>query len=87
MNLYTVYILKSKLYNRYYIGCTSNVNKRIKCHNSGKNKSTKPYKPWDLIYNETFKDKKTAFKREWYLKHPKGYIEKLNIIKKYGEVA
>ena len=32
-------------------------------------------------------DKSEAFKREWYLKHPAGYLEKLKIIKNFGGVA
>ncbi len=30
---------------------------------------------------ETFENKKEAFKREWHLKHSKGYIDKIEIIK------
>ena len=71
----------------YYIGCTTDVEKRVEEHNLGKTKSTKSYRPWHLIYKEEFFDKYKAYKREWYLKHPVGYIEKLNIIKKYGGVA
>ena len=84
---YFVYLLQSCKNNRYYIGCTVNCKKRLFEHNAGKNKSTNPYKPWKLIYYEKFSDKKLAFKREWHLKHPKGYLEKLEIIKKYGEIA
>jgi len=40
-----------------------------------------------LIYIEEYKDKKLAYKREWHLKHPVGYQEKLGIIRKFGEVA
>ena len=83
---YFVYILKSQKTNRFYIGCTANLEERLKKHNLGKTKSTKPYRPWMLFYKEEFDDKKNAYKREWHLKHPKGYLEKINIIK-HGEVA
>jgi len=69
------------------IGCTTDIDKRLKEHNSGKTKSTKPYIPWKLIYSEKFNNKMKAYKREWFLKHPKGYLSKLDIIKKSGEVA
>lgn len=82
-----MYILKSQVVNRFYIGCTTNLEKRLEEHNSGRTRSTKPFKPWKIIYCERFLDKNEAFKREWHLKHPKGYLEKLEIIKKYGEVA
>jgi len=78
---YHVYILKSCVCERYYIGCTSDLEKRIIVHNSGGTKSTKPYRPWKIIYSENFSDKHQAYKREWYLKHPSGYLEKLKIIK------
>jgi len=84
---YKVYILKSCYKEKYYIGCTSDLQNRIKEHNSGKTKSTKSYKPWKIIYTESFKNKKEAYKREWHLKHPKGYLEKIEIIKKFGSVA
>ncbi|MFA5021926.1 MAG: GIY-YIG nuclease family protein [Patescibacteria group bacterium] len=85
--MYYVYIIKSLKNNRHYIGCTLNLEARIRQHNQGKTKSTKPYRPWRLIYSEEFLEKDLAFKREWCLKHPKGYLEKLEIIKKFGEVA
>jgi len=84
---YRVYILKSCVRQRYYIGCTSDIDKRLKEHNAGKTKSTKPYIPWKVLHTEIFENKNEAYKREWHLKHPKGYLEKLAIIKKYGEVA
>ena len=84
---YFVYFLKSKNKERFYIGCTNNLEKRLKEHNLGKTKSTKPYIPWKIFYSEEFVDKKDAYKREWHLKHPKGYLEKLRIIEKHGEVA
>ncbi len=78
-------MLKSCVTEKYYIGCTSNLEQRITAHNSGGTKSTKPYRPWKLIYSENFYDKHEAYKREWFLKHPPGYLEKLKIIK--GGVA
>jgi len=85
--MYWVYIIKSCFHKRYYIGCTCDLERRINEHNKGKTKSTKPYLPWRLIYIEGFSKKGEAFKREWFLKHPKGYLEKIRIIKKFGEVA
>lgn len=85
--MYYVYILKSDKKEKYYIGCTSCIEKRIVEHNKGKTKSTKPYIPWKLIYKESFVEKKQAFKREWHLKHPKGFLEKKNILKNFGGVT
>ena len=85
---YFVYILKSQGADRFYIGCTANLGERLKEHNSGKTRSTKPFRPWAVIYFEKFLNKGKAFKREWYLKHPRGYLEKLEIIKNWrGRIA
>jgi len=83
---YFVYILSNKN-KRHYIGCTTDLEKRLSEHNAGKTRSTKPFLPWRIIYSEKYQDKQIAYKREWHLKHPKGYIEKQNILKQLGEVA
>jgi len=85
--MHFVYILKSEKRSRFYIGCTENLEKRIAQHNSGFTKSTKPYRPWVLIYFEKFDSKLEAMKREWYLKHPPGYLEKRSIIEQYGSAG
>lgn len=46
---YYVYILHSVTHNRYYIGQTQDVNDRIIRHNSGFEKSTSPYRPWEIV--------------------------------------
>ncbi|MFH0815045.1 MAG: GIY-YIG nuclease family protein [Candidatus Falkowbacteria bacterium] len=76
-----VYFLKSLKDNVYYIGCTSvSLNDRLFKHNAGHVRSTKPRRPWKLIYFEEFTDRSAAYKREYYLKRPSGYQEKLRII-------
>lgn len=82
-----VYILKSLKAKRYYIGYTIDLARREIEHNKGNTKSTKPWVPWKMIYYEVYKNKNDAYKREWHLKHPKGYKEKLEIIERYGRVA
>ena len=65
---YFVYILESELDGRLYKGQTSDIDKRIKEHTSGKTKSTKGYKPWKLVYFETFETRDEAVLREKYFK-------------------
>jgi len=65
---YKVYILKSELKPRFYIGHTNNLENRLNCHNTGKVRSTKSYKPWKIIYTEEFENKKEAYKREMQIK-------------------
>ncbi|MCF6353208.1 MAG: GIY-YIG nuclease family protein [Cyclobacteriaceae bacterium] len=65
---YFVYILKSEVNGKTYTGYTSDLEQRIKEHNSGKTKSIKPYIPYKLIYSEILNSKEEAIKREKYLK-------------------
>jgi len=55
-----------------YIGYTTNLEKRFKEHNDGLNQSTKPYRPWKLIYYEACLNEKDAKRREGYLKKTQG---------------
>ena len=63
-----VYILFSETANKYYIGETNNLERRISEHNMGKERTTKPNIPFILIYSEKFKTRKEARIREKYLK-------------------
>ncbi|MEK7611315.1 MAG: GIY-YIG nuclease family protein [Patescibacteria group bacterium] len=67
--MYTVYVLKSTKDNKLYIGCSKDVLKRLLEHNSGKNKSTRYRRPFNLVFKEDYEIKSDAFKREWYFKH------------------
>ena len=81
--MYCVYILKSLTTGRFYTGVTNDIKERLKNHNKGGTKSTKPFKPWRIVYKEEFTDKRLAYKREFYLKSPKGYLEKRLILTKF----
>ena len=63
-----VYVLQSLKDNRNYIGYTKDLRKRLKEHNSGKNISTKPRKPFKLIYYEACLNEEDAKRREKYFK-------------------
>jgi len=63
-----VYVLRSKKDRRFYVGMTSDVIRRLNDHNSGRTISTKGYRPWELIHQETYPDRIAARKREKYLK-------------------
>ena len=67
-NMHFVYIIKSLVKDWKYIGSTDNISARLKSHNSGTTKSTKPHRPLELIYSETFVTKTEALKRERFLK-------------------
>ena len=63
-----VYVLKSKVDDDLYIGCTNNIKERLKLHNSNKVRSTVKRTPLILIYYEGFLNKHDAFNREQFLK-------------------
>lgn len=82
--MYFVYIIKSEKTNRYYIGYTSNLNDRLRHHNSGSTASTKSGIPWNIVYTENFPTKKEAWLREHQIKRYKGGAEFKKLI---GRVA
>ena len=56
----SVYVLESQKTGKYYVGYTADIEKRLRYHNSGKNKSTKNEMPWIIVYQETYGTKKEA---------------------------
>jgi putative endonuclease len=77
--MYTTYVLFSEKYQRYYIGSTSNLVHRLEVHNSGKTISTKAYRPWRIVYSESFRSLAEARRREQQIKSWKNpdYMKKL----------
>jgi len=71
--MYYVYHLQSENNsNRYYIGLTTDVKRRLEEHNSGKSIYASNFKPWRLISYTAFSDKSRAEKFEVYLKTSSG---------------
>ena len=52
--MHRVYIIKSAENNWYYVGSTSNLEKRFLEHNNGFVPSTKARRPYILVYTEQF---------------------------------
>jgi len=80
---YYVYLLKSLKNNSLYVGYTGDLRKRFAEHNRGKNFSTKPYCPWQLIHYEAYLDKQDAMRREKYLKTSQGTRLLKRMLKEY----
>ena len=55
-----------------YVGYTADLRKRLIEHNRGSVPSTKPYKPWRIIYYEACLSEADAMRREKYLKTTQG---------------
>ena len=68
---YFVYILESLRDKKLYIGQTSDLEDRIKRHNEGRVPATSSRRPLKIVYYEEFKDRRSAIKRERYLKNLK----------------
>ena len=66
--MFFVYAIRSVARNYIYVGLASNLQKRIGQHNSGQNRTTRAYAPFNLILSETFPSRAEARKREKYLK-------------------
>ncbi|NQV76185.1 MAG: GIY-YIG nuclease family protein [Bacteroidetes bacterium] len=66
--MYFVYVLSSLTRSYIYVGLTDNIERRINEHNKGYNKTTKPYRPFQLIFTEQFSTRIEARAREKHLK-------------------
>ena len=77
-----VYILKSTITNITYTGSTTDLDRRLGEHNSGKNVFTRRHRPWRVVYKENFAKLKEARVREKYLKSGTGrrWLKVNNII-------
>ena len=71
MSQHIVYILKSET-GRYYIGYSSDFEKRLKKHNTGLSYWTSRCKSWTVIRKEEYPTRTEALKREKYPKRLKG---------------
>jgi len=70
--MYYVYVLKSLKDESRYIGYADDLKERFKKHQEGKVKSTRPHRPYEIIYYEAYKDKRDAIKQEQVLKTGQG---------------
>ena len=71
--MWSVYVIRSKSDEIYYVGMSTNIISRINEHNAGKSKFTSGHRPWELIYFEdNFPSAVEARKREKYLKSAAG---------------
>ncbi|MCB0397765.1 MAG: GIY-YIG nuclease family protein [Flavobacteriales bacterium] len=67
-----VYVLKSEKRNYLYVGLSYDPSKRIAQHNEGKEKTTRPYRPFTLIHLEKCMDRPNARIREKFWKSGTG---------------
>lgn len=63
-----VYAISSVVRNYIYVGMTKDVDARLARHNKGREKITKPYAPFQLIFTEVCANRVKAREREKYWK-------------------
>ena len=85
--MFYVYILNNQQTDRFYIGSTNNIKRRLAEHLKGKTRTTKILKTFKLVYLEEYETEKEAREREKKLKSYKSkkYIKWM--INKNGPVA
>ena len=66
--MFYVYLIRGTLNNKFYIGYTNNLKKRIQEHRDGKSYWSERILPFKLIYYEAFVSKIDAQNREKQLK-------------------
>ena len=64
-----VYLLRSPKDEKFYLGWTIDLKRRLDAHNRGSIPSTKARTPFDLVYYETYSSQESARDRERKLKH------------------
>ncbi len=79
--MFYVYAISSLKHNYIYVGMTENIDNRIKRHNDGRERTTKFYSPFELIFSEVCETRPEARIREKYWKSGIGK-EKLRAIRK-----
>ncbi|NOU62408.1 GIY-YIG nuclease family protein, partial [Marinifilum caeruleilacunae] len=63
--MFDVYVLYSPQYDKIYIGYTSDLQARFLSHNELATKGyTMRYRPWEILYTESFHTKQESMKRE-----------------------
>ena len=72
MPKYYTYILLSLKSHIFYFGSTNNIENRLKLHNSGRVRFTRPHIPWKLVWYGSFQTEKEARDFELYLKSGAG---------------
>lgn len=66
--MHYVYLLKSQKDQKFYIGQTSDLERRLMEHNAGRVTSTKQRCPFDLVGTECYRTQSEARWREYQLK-------------------
>ena len=77
--MFYVYVLESEKSGRFYVGYSEDPDRRLHEHNVGKVRSTREFRPWRKVYQESCSTESEAIRRERQIKSMKSrtYILKL----------
>ena len=76
-SMHYVYVLRSLGKGSLYIGCTSDLKKRLKLHQDRRVLATKSKGPWEILYYEAYHQQAIAYRRERTLKQFGGAYRQL----------
>ena len=79
---FVVYVLLSEKDQRFYIGQTGDLQKRLERHRKGYVKSTRNRRPLILLYQQTFSSRSEAMRQEKYFKSGAGHRQLKKILQK-----
>jgi putative endonuclease len=76
---FSVYIIYSSKFNKYYVVYTEDITLRLTQHNDGVSAFTSKASDWVLRYTEGYENRETAHQRELEIKRKKSrkYVESL----------
>jgi putative endonuclease len=79
--MFTLYIQYSHKLDRYYVGYTNDLDRRLAEHNRKKGKFTDIGIPWIVVYTESYNSKELARERELFIKSRKSKSFIIELIK------
>jgi putative endonuclease len=79
---YTVYVLYSRVFDKFYNGMTQDLEERLRKHNNGLVTSTKRYIPWVVFAKKQCSERSDAYKLERAIKSKKDRKTMQNLLLK-----
>ena len=84
MDKYYFYIIYSQQLDKYYVGHTSNLDERLKKHNTNHKGFTGKVNDWAVVYTEIYSTKELAYAREREVKKWKSKLRITKLIMRSG---
>ncbi len=84
-----VYVLGCRTKGRSitYVGWTTDVDRRLAMHNSGRGARFTRGRTWELLHTEKFRTRRQAMSREWHLKRDRKLRKQLTATLRSGGLS